>query len=68
MEKAKKKKLQVYFGFPPKENEIDFWKTQSYEARLNALEKLRQYMYNYDEFTVKQRLPRVLEVARITWG
>jgi hypothetical protein len=68
MEKVKKKKLQVYFGFPPKENEIDFWKTQSYEARLNALEKLRQYMYNYDEFTVKQRLPRVLEVARITWG
>ena len=67
MEKEKKK-IQIFKGFPPKEIEIEFWRHQSYEARLNALETLRQYMYGYDESTIKQRLPGVLKVARITWG
>jgi hypothetical protein len=68
MEKIVKKKIQMFKGFPPKETEIEYWKEQSYESRLNALETLRQYMYNYDESTIRQRLPSVFKVTRITWG
>ena len=67
MEKAKKKKVQMVKGFPPKESEIEYWKEQSYEERLNALETLRQYMYGYDKSTIKRRLPSVFKVTRITW-
>ena len=47
-------------------NDIDFWRTQSPEERLAALELMRQVMYGYDPTTA--RLQRVLEVVTTTFG
>lgn len=41
-------------------DERDYWKTQSSQARLEALELMRQVMYGYDPST--DRLQRFLEV------
>ncbi len=43
---------------PP--DEADYWKTQTSQARLEALELMRQVMYGYDPST--DRLQRFLEV------
>ena len=42
-------------------DERDYWKTQSSQARLEALELMRQVMYGYDPST--DRLQRFLEVS-----
>ncbi len=41
-------------------DEADYWKTQTSQARLEALELMRQVMYGYDPST--DRLQRFLEV------
>jgi hypothetical protein len=39
-----------------------YWRTQSPEARLEALELMRQVMYGYDPLS--DRIERVLEVVK----
>ena len=42
-------------------DEVPYWQTQSPEARLEALELMRQVMYGYDPSTA--RLERFFETA-----
>ncbi len=44
-------------------DEKSYWKTQTPEARLRALEFMRQVMYGYDPSTA--RLERLFEVAEL---
>ncbi len=44
-------------------DEAAFWKTQTPEARLEALELMRQVMYGYDPSTA--RLERLFEIAEL---
>ncbi len=43
-------------------DEKEYWLRQSPEARLEAIEIMRQIVYGYDPLTT--RLQRVLEIAR----
>ena len=44
-------------------DEAAFWQTQSPEARLEALELMRQVMYGYDPSTA--RLEKLFEIASL---
>ncbi len=43
-------------------DEIEYWQTQTPQARMEALELLRQIAYGYNPDT--ERLPRSLEVLK----
>lgn len=45
-------------------DETEFWRSQSHQARMEALEFLRQVMYGYDPTT--ERIPRLIEVLKRT--
>lgn len=42
--------------------ETEYWRTQSHQARMEALEFMRQVMYGYDPTT--ERIPRLIEVLK----
>ena len=44
------------------DDQAEYWRGQSYEARLNAIEFLRQAMWGHDR--TSSRLQRLLEVVR----
>lgn len=44
------------------DDQAAYWRGQSYEARLNAIEFLRQAMWGHDRTSA--RLQRVIEVVR----
>jgi len=44
-------------------SEYAFWKTQSYEARLKALEQIREE-YNSQEYGTNQEFQRVYKVVK----
>ncbi len=45
------------------ENDFEFWQTQSYEARLLAVEQIRQE-YNTWKYGSEQRFQRVYRVVK----
>ena len=47
-------------------DEAAYWQTQTPEARLQALEFMRQVMYGYDPATA--RLERLFETAELKCG
>lgn len=44
------------------DDQAEYWRGQSHEARLNAIEFLRQAMWGHDR--TSSRLQRLLEVVR----
>ena len=44
-------------------NDFAYWQTQSYEARLAALEEIRREYYGYDDET-EPRLQRVYRIVK----
>lgn len=42
--------------------DVEYWRKQPIEKRLEAIERLRQINYGYD--SVNDRLPRILEIVR----
>jgi len=58
--KMDKSKISIVSLFDPSD-ETEYWKSQSSQARLEALELMRQVMYGYDPST--DRLQRFLEVV-----
>lgn len=51
------------FKLTEQPNDFAYWQTQSYEARLAALEELRQEYYGYTDET-EPRLQRVHRIAK----
>ena len=47
-------------------DEVAYWQTQTPQARLEALELMRQVMYGYDPSTA--RLERLFEIAQLKQG
>lgn len=45
-------------------DDTEFWRGQSHQARMEALEFLRQVMYGYNPDT--DRIPRAIEVVKHT--
>jgi hypothetical protein len=44
-------------------DEVDYWRNQSHQARMEALEFMRQVMYGYDPSTT--RLQRSFEILKL---
>lgn len=63
LETARLDRSAFSVGTHDDDDQAAYWKRQSHEARLNALEFLRQAMWSYDRAT--SRLQRVLEIVRV---
>jgi hypothetical protein len=50
-------------GLKEQKNEIAYWQKQSYQARLDALEEIRQEYHQY-KYNAEPRLQRVFTISQ----